>query len=208
VDIEQMKQLDKINKLHESVSSQSIQYWSKYSNMGTWHFWFLVGMLVIPLIILYFTIDRKKALLIGFYGLNVHLWFHYIDAYGVINALWNYPHTIIPFFSISIALETSFIPVTFMLLYQWTLNNKKNYYLYATGYCLFLAFLLKPALTIFQLFQLYKGNYFFIFLSYLSVSIISKWITNVFIHFEKMPQNPSQREISLKSLFLRKEKAR
>jgi hypothetical protein len=127
---------------------------------------------------------------------------------SVINALWNYPHTIIPFFSISIALETSLIPVTFMLLYQWTLNNKKNYYLYATGYCLFLGFLFKPALTIFQIFQLYKGNYFYMFLCYLSVSFISKWITNVFIHFEKGQQNPSKRELNLKSLFLRKETAK
>jgi hypothetical protein len=205
---EQMDQLDKLNKLYESVSNQTSHYWQSYSNMGTWQFWFFLVMVITPLIILYFTIDRHKALLIGFYGLNVHVWFHYIDTTGVINGLWIYPHTLVPFLPISVALETSLIPVTFMLLYQWTLNHKKNYYIYSMGYCFFLAFLFKPALTIFNLFHVYKGNYVYLFVGYLSIALLSKWLTNLFVHFEKGQQNSPRKEFNLKSLFLRKEKAR
>ncbi|WP_134702835.1 hypothetical protein [Ammoniphilus sp. YIM 78166] len=215
---EQIKKLDEIGKLYEKASKLTIDYWQSYSSFNTWQFWFLLSLLVLPLVALYFFLDRKKAFHIGFYGYSVHMLFHYIDTYFYTNRLANYPYKVIPFLPTSLTLDTAFIPVSFMLLYQWTLNKNKNYYLYATGLCLFLSFLFKPALVAYGLFKMYKWvNYFHLFLGYLTVALLSKWITNVFLYFQKEAQAseprdevkaPRERRFFLSRLFSFRKKAR
>src|SRR5699024_6153519 len=73
--------------------------------------------------------DKSKALLLGFFGLNYHVWFSYTNSIGVGLGLWEYPYHVIPFLP-SFSLDAALVPVCFMLLYQWTLNHNKNIYLY------------------------------------------------------------------------------
>ncbi|MGG2199440.1 MULTISPECIES: CBO0543 family protein [Paenibacillus] len=186
---EQSKQLEQINRMQENLSLLWFNYWQQYSNLSTWQFWFYAALLIVPLIVLYVFIDKRRALQIGFFGFNVHVWFTYIDAYGIKNGLWSYPYQAIPSTITSIALDASFIPVVYMFVYQWTLHKHKNYYLYATALSVLLSFLFKPALSAFGLFQLYKGaNYFYLLLGYLTIMLISKWITNLFVIFRTKPQ--------------------
>jgi hypothetical protein len=206
----QIKRFDQINDRYQQLSNENLGYWMDYSNLSTWQFWFLLSMLLLPLVALYLFIDRKKALLLGFFGFNVHVWFHYIDTYGATNKLWAYPHKLIPQLPFSVALDTSFVPVTYMLLYQWTVNKNKNYYLFATLWSAFMAFIFKPALATFGLFRMYAGmNYFFLFLGYVVVMLISKWITNLFIYFHKQQGTVAEQDMDLGGgLFSNKEKAK
>jgi len=138
------------------------------------------------IIVIYLFIDRRKALLLGFFGFNIHVWLTKFDEIAVANELWNYPYVLNPFATASFSLDAAFAPVVFMLVYQWTLNHNKNYYLFATGVCLFLSFLWRPFLSILGFFQINQGiNYFYLFLGYILVMLISKWITNIFVHFQK-----------------------
>lgn len=83
-------------------------------------------------------------------------------------------------------LDTSLIPVAIILVYQWTLNQNKNYYITLIVVAALFAFVLKPTLSFFDLFQLSKGfNYFHLILWYLSGGILAKWVTNIFLSFEK-----------------------
>ncbi|MGM0878333.1 MAG: CBO0543 family protein, partial [Bacillota bacterium] len=135
---------------------------------------------------LYFFIDRKKIFLIGFYGFNIHVWFGYIDTWGNNQGLWGYPYKLIPFIPGSLSLDAALIPVLFMLVYQWTLNHKKNYYIYTLGVALFLSFVLKPLLVMHNLFVLHKWvNYFYLFIAYCFIFLFSKLITNIFIIMQK-----------------------
>lgn len=192
---EQTKKLEEINKLYEKASNLTNEYWQSYSHLGTWQFWLLVSLLVLPLIALYFLLDKKKAFHIGFFGFSVHMLFHYFDTYFFTHRLATYPYKVVPFLPTSITLDVSFVPVAYMLVYQWTLNQKKNYYLYATGLSLFLSFLFKPAMVAFGLFKMYKGIHFFhLFLVYLTVMFLSKWITNVFLYFQKESEDVAERD--------------
>jgi hypothetical protein len=142
-------------------------------------------LLLVPLIILYFVLNRKKALLLGFYGFNVHVWFTYIDAPGVSFGFWGYPYRAIPFFNYSFSLDVALVPVVCILLYQWVLKNNKNYYLYFTLLSAFFAFIFKPLLVAFGLFEFSRGaNYFHLFIGYMTIMLVSKWITNLFIKFQ------------------------
>jgi len=215
---DQTKKLDEISKLFEKGSNLTNDYWQSFSGFNTWQFWFLLALLVLPLVALYFLLDRRKAFHIGFYGYSVHMLFHYIDIYFYTNRLLTYPYKVAPILPTSLSLDTSLVPVSYMLLYQWTLNKNKNYYLYATGLSLFLSFLFKPALVTFGLLKLYPGtNYFHLLLGYLSVMLLAKWITNVFLYFQKKAEEtdqqveaktPRKNRTFLSRIFHRKQKAK
>jgi hypothetical protein len=183
---EQRQVLEKLLLLEEETTNGWIEYWKEFSHLGTWQFWVNAAMLAIPLIVLLFLIDRKKAFHLGFFGFNVHVWFTYIDAIGMRLTYWTYPYQFIPVMPVNFSLDASLIPVTFMLLYQWVINHNKNYYLYMVGLSLFYSFIFKPIFVSLHLFELNKGaNYFHLFLGYMVIVILSKWITNLFLYFEK-----------------------
>ncbi|MGB3892138.1 MAG: CBO0543 family protein [Priestia megaterium] len=182
----QQEYLKKIHSIQENLAKTWAEYWQQYSTPGSWQFWVTLGAFILPLVILYFLIARKKAFHLGFYGFNVHVWFHYSDTAGVYNGLWTYPYQINTIIPVSFSLDASLIPVSFMLLYQWTINHHKNYYVYATVLCLFFAFIFKPLLTGIGFFQLHEwATYGYLFVFYLGVILLSKWITNLFLYFEK-----------------------
>jgi hypothetical protein len=186
LEAEQTKQIEQISKLQEKLTNTLIDYWQQYSSLNSWQFWFLVSVLVLSLTILYLFIDRRKALLLGFFGYNVHVWFTNFDIGAKAFGLWIHQYKTVPYVPSSFSLDAAFVPVTFMLLYQWTLNHKKNYYLYATGLCLFLSFLWRPFLITIGIVQVNKWiNNFYLLLGYISVMLVSKWITNIFVHFQK-----------------------
>jgi hypothetical protein len=165
------------------------QYWQQYSHAGTWQFWVLILGFIVPLIVLYIKIDRSKIFLIGFFGLNIHVWAAYLDTYGTRTGLWGYPYKLVTEITGNVILDTSLIPVAFMLVYQWTLINKKNFYLYALISCAIFAFILKPIMAYFDFFWMNENmNYFKLLLFYVADALISILITKIFI---KMSRNHS-----------------
>ncbi|EPZ47393.1 CBO0543 family protein [Alicyclobacillus acidoterrestris] len=189
----QSQYLSHMNHLQRSTIDQWTHYWSLYSGPATWQFWFTCFLLIAPLVLLYVMLDRRRALLIGFFGFNVHVWFGYIDAFGAERALWSYPYKLIPFLPMSVSLDVSLVPIVYMLVYQWTTNTHRNYYLYATITSLIFAFVFKPIMSALNMFHLYYWmNYFYLFLGYMVVMVVSKLITDVFVSFEKS----ANREVS------------
>lgn len=183
---EQRLSLEKVENAQEHAVHTFMEYWHRFSDFHTWQFWLHMAMLVVPLICVFILIDRKKALQIGFYGFNVHVWFTYIDTIGVRNSLWVYPFQAIPFIPVSFGLDAALIPVLFMLVYQWSINEKKNYYLCSIGLSLILSFIIKPIFVAMDLLVLMKGmNYFHLFLGYIIVLLLSKWIANLFLYMQK-----------------------
>src|SRR5690606_28107976 len=116
------EQFHEANQMLSDASDSVHSYWISYSNMSTWQFWVLLILLVAPLVVLWYAIDRRKTLLVGFFGFNVHAWFHYCDLYTTSHGLTNYPYKVMPFYPVSVTLDTSLVPIAYMLLYQWTLN--------------------------------------------------------------------------------------
>lgn len=177
----QLELLKKIRSVTDELSQLKIEYWQSFSSLGTWQFWVQVFMIVIPLIVLFIFMDKNRVMLLGFFGLNYHVWFSYVNSIGISFSLWEYPYHIIPPLP-SFSLDAALVPVCFMLLYQWTLNHQKNIYLYSTLLSATFAFVLKPIMVKLHLFHMFKGvNYIYLFLFYMLFFIVSKLITNFFI---------------------------
>lgn len=181
--ITQKEYLNQIQNNIESLKEIGINYWLHYSSFNTWPFWINLFMLIFPLIVLYFKIDRRKIFLLGFYGFAVHILFTYIDGIGTNLGYWLYPYKLVPLMPINFMLDVSLVPVAYMLIYQWTLNNKKNYYLYIFILCLFFSFILKPIMVMHNYFQFGKGaNYFHLLIGYIICGLFSKWVVNFFFY--------------------------
>ncbi|MDQ0232647.1 CBO0543 family protein [Metabacillus malikii] len=183
---EQSHELDSLKEHSKELARNWNEYWQTYSGLTTWQFWVNVLFLVVPLVILFFTLDRRKAFQIGFFGYSCHVLSTYIDAYSTRMGHWEYPYKVLPILPISFGLDTSLIPVTYMLVYQWTVNHQKNYYIFMTILAALFAFVFKPILSALHLFQLSnESSYFQLFLWYFVGGILSKWVTNVFVWFQK-----------------------
>lgn len=194
---DQQQLLNRLTLSQRALGHDWNNYWQQYS-FATWQFWVGLILFLSPLVVLYFVIDRKKAFRIGFYGFNVHVWFNYIDNFGTSSGLWIYPFKVFPFLSVNATMEASFVPVAYMLVYQWALNRQRNYYVYATVLSAAFAFLLKPIMTWLHFFQMYQWvNYFYLFLGYMVIMLLSKWITDLFAYLQKHHQ--SKRATSLPS---------
>ncbi len=139
----QEKQFLELYGLQKKTYDMWIDYWFQYV-AGTWQFWVYVAFIIVPLVVLYFYLDRRKAYFLGFYGFCVHMLAAYIDAYATNKGLWGFPYKAVPVLPASFSIDAVLIPVSFMLTYQWALNRNKNYYLYLTLLSVVFSFGLKP----------------------------------------------------------------
>ncbi|MBM6617813.1 CBO0543 family protein [Bacillus suaedaesalsae] len=186
---EQTSRLNEILNLQEKLVPMWLDYWKDFSHVGTEPFWVIALMLVVPLVIIYFKIDRTKVFQIGFYGFNIHTWFTYSDSIAMRTGHVYYPYQIIPIMPVNFALDASLVPVTFMLVYQWCINNNKNVFLYGIVTSAIFSFILKPVMAAWDLIKLDGGmNYFYLFLNYLGILIMAIVVTKVFIYLKHHPK--------------------
>ncbi|MFS0634283.1 hypothetical protein AB1K84_00135 [Mesobacillus foraminis] len=182
----QLEMIETIRKAEIEQSHRWIEYWQHYSHYFTWQFWAVLAMFVLPLIVIILFIDRKKAFHLGFYGYSVHVFFAYTDVFGTYNGVWIYPYKFQPYIPSNLTLDSSLVPVCYMLLYQYILNNRKNYYLWMIGLSLGFAYIVKPLMVGLGLFHFgEKENFFLLFLGYVTVGLIAKWLTDLFKFLQK-----------------------
>jgi len=182
----QREALEKLRESIKNVSQMNREYWEKFSSFDTWQFWVCLTMLLIPLFIILWRIDRKRIFQVGFFGYGVHVWTNYIDNLGVLNGWWEYPYKAFPFLPVSFILDASIIPVAYMLVYQWCLNEHRNRYLYLILLSAAFAFVIKPIMTLLHLFKYYEWvNYGYIFIAYLLLCFLSLWTTDLFSYLQR-----------------------
>jgi hypothetical protein len=181
----QKEYFEKLISGQEKNTQGFTEYWQTYSDFGSWQFWVILLMLIVPLVVLYFTIDRKNIFIIGFFGFATHVLFAWVEMFGIRSGLWGYPYQLIPYLP-SVSLDVSLIPVGIMLVFQWTLKKNKNFYLYGILTAAVFGFGLKPLLTSLDLFQMYKWvNIPLVFLLYVVLFTIAYLITKLFMRMHE-----------------------
>ncbi|WP_078379261.1 hypothetical protein [Sutcliffiella halmapala] len=170
------------NELRSLFSS----YWQQYSDMTNWQFWLVLTLLVSPLILLYFTVDRKRIFEVFFFGYTVHILWTYADMILARNNLFIHPYFLVPILPYASNMTASVLPVGFLLLYQYCTNHNKNFYLYTILLSALFAFG-------FATIEEYSGLVFFrkgmhqvyLFILDLVIAYITYWITRLLIRFKK-----------------------
>ncbi|WP_407269632.1 hypothetical protein [Radiobacillus sp. PE A8.2] len=154
-----------IYEKNEELNALISAYWNDYSNLGTWQFWVVVSLMVLPLILLYFTVDRRRIFELFFFGYTVHLLWTYMDI--VLERYGYFVHTyfLTPLFPFALNMTASALPVGFLLVYQYATNHNKNYYLLILIASALFAFGFASIETAIGMMEFRKGmNYFYLFL--------------------------------------------
>ncbi|AST91096.1 hypothetical protein BC6307_07290 [Sutcliffiella cohnii] len=115
-------------------------YWSEYSHFGTWQFWVVVCLMILPLFILIFLVDRQRIFEVFFFGFTVHVLWTYIDIALANHNKLVHPYFLSPQLPYALSITTSAIPVAFLLVYQYCTNKGKSFFVYIVVISALLAF--------------------------------------------------------------------
>ncbi|HWR42355.1 CBO0543 family protein [Sporomusa sp.] len=109
---------EQLAQLTQELTQARIEHWLVH-DLFAWQWWFLLALLIIPWIIFYYTADRKKLPQLWLYGLFIHIIIIKLDAIGFEIGCWIYPYKLLPFGSFAAFIDTSPLPVIYMLEYQY-----------------------------------------------------------------------------------------
>ncbi|MFC7062089.1 CBO0543 family protein [Halobacillus seohaensis] len=181
---------NKIFEQKEQLNSLISKYYELYSGMDTWYLWFNIASILIPLIILYFKIDKKRLFEISFFGYTAHLLWANIDSVLSANNYLVHPHTLTHLTPTGITITAVLFPVTFMLLYQYCTNKEKSFYIYAIIFSLIFAYGFGGFSKAVDLLKMHKGmNLTYLFLIDIAVAFTALWVTKLFRKFKDVGRN-------------------
>ncbi|MCM3670631.1 hypothetical protein M3181_16835 [Mesobacillus maritimus] len=175
-------------KMNDLITS----YWHEYSHLGTWQFWVVVIMLVGPLVLLYFTVDRTKIFHLFFFGYTVHILWAYTDIFLQRYTYFIHTFFIAPVFPYALSMTASALPVGFLLLYQYCLNTNKNFYFYSVILSTVFALIFAPLEHAMGFVEIRKGlNFFHLFLIDLVIAYAAYFFTALIRKLENQRQKES-----------------
>ncbi|UOR13651.1 hypothetical protein [Halobacillus amylolyticus] len=177
----------KIYEQKEQLSSLITEHWNLYSGIDTWYFWFNIASVLIPLLVLYFKIDKTRLFEICFFGYTTHILWSYADSALNQSNYLVHPHSLTHLFPVGVNVTAVLFPVTFMLLYQYCMNREKNFYIHAIILSLIFAYGFGGLSDAVNLLKMHKNmNLTYLFLIDIAVVFIALWMTKLFRKFKGM----------------------
>ncbi|MCM3361059.1 hypothetical protein ACTQ5K_00020 [Niallia sp. Sow4_A1] len=175
---------EKINEQNDILHSLYISYWDKFSDYTTWQFWLIVISLIFPLIILFIAIDRRRLFEILFFGYTVHLLWAYIDLTLSRGNFLTHTYFLFPLVPNALNITGSFLPVGYILVYQYATNHQKNFYILTILLSALNAFVFANIEEAIGLVTFHRGvNAFHLFLLDLVIVFVSFWFTKLLLKF-------------------------
>jgi hypothetical protein len=173
---------EQIYEKKAELSSVYDSYWSRYSDFGSWQFWLIVASLLAPLILLFFTVDRKRLFEVFFFGYTVHVLWAYIDIALGRRGIFVHKYFLTPVLPNATNMTASVLPVGYLLVYQYCTNHKKNFYLYTLILSAVFAFGFATLESYIGLAEFRKGmNQFYLFIIDLIIVFPAYWFTRVLL---------------------------
>lgn len=172
----------KIYEKQEEINSLLISYWNNFSSMKDWQFWVVVSSLVLPIVLLFFTVDRKRIFEIFFYGYTVHIIWTYTDLVLERYSYFTHKYFLTPKLPMASNMTASVLPVGFLLLYQYCTNRRKNFYLYTVLLSAVFAFAFASLEMGIGMAEFGNGmNLFYLFLINIIIACIPYWFTKLLL---------------------------
>ncbi|MDR3540676.1 MAG: hypothetical protein P4L69_06855 [Desulfosporosinus sp.] len=154
----------------------SIEHWVKYE-VFTWQWWIGIACVIIPLLLWWKLVDKRRILEISVYGLLVTIFATFLDVTGSELVLWNYPIRILPQIPLLFPVDFILVPIIYMSIYQHYKGWKQ--FMFASAIvALALAFVAEPLAVYIKQYQLISWHYIYSFPIYIVISFLCKLITN------------------------------
>ena len=159
----------------QSEADQNLRiYWAN-ETVFTLKWWLLVALSMLPPIIWWKLVDRKRLFEIMTYGLLVAVISGLFDAIGVEGDLWEYKYQIIPLLDVFLVYDISVMPITYMLMYQY-FKSWKSFIIAHLVLAFVFAFVAEPFLVWLDVYQMYNWKHIYSFPIYFLMAIVLKWV--------------------------------
>ncbi|WP_026559229.1 hypothetical protein [Bacillus sp. J37] len=175
----------KIEENNQQLISLFSSFWNEYSGFGTWQFWIIGSLMIIPLLLLYFTVDRERLFEVFFFGYTVHVLWTYIDIMISRNGLFVHKFFLTPLLPNALNMTASALPVGFLLVYQYCTNHKKSFILYSIVLSAIFAFCFATLEAQIGFIEFNNGmNQLFLFFIDFGIAITAYVFTKILKHFK------------------------
>jgi hypothetical protein len=160
-------------------------YWHE-NNFLTLRWWFLVVLSIIPAILWWLVVDKKKLVENTSYGLFYGVAAIFLDSIGSNAMVWTYPVRLTPFLNPQLyPYDVGVVIIPFMLIYQKFGHSFKKF-LVATGLLsLFLAFIAEPSMVYLDIYKELTWRHIYSFPIYWTLGLICWAIIKKFKSYEK-----------------------
>ena len=147
------------------------------NTLFTWRWWLLIVIAIIPFIVWWLLVDKRRLSKILLYGV-IGVVLNVIADEHLINLLWySYPHRLDPFWGGVIVGDISYPPVIGMLVYQY-FPRWKTYIIAVLLGSAFISFVGLPLLKLMGVLVLLRWNYLYSFLLLILYACFIKWLVD------------------------------
>lgn len=167
-------------------------YWRE-NNFLKARWWFLVSLSIIPAIIWWIAVDKKKLIENTAFGLFYGVAAIFLDSIGSNAMVWTYPVRLTPYINPQLyPYDVGVVIIPFMLVYQRFSYSFKKFFI-ATGLLsLFLAFIAEPGMVLLDIYMELTWKHIYSFPIYWLLGLLCWGIINKFKSFEKRANVPGQ----------------
>ncbi len=154
----------------------SLNHWY-YDDLRKWTWWLNLALSIIPWIVWWKLVDRKRLLPILAVGLLASLAATMLDIIGSEAVLWGYPDRLLPNLPRLFPIDFTVIPVSFMLIYQYFISWKK-YFLALVLMSFLFSFAAEPLMVYLGLYEMYLWEYIYSFPIYIAIGLAIRWLVD------------------------------
>jgi len=164
----------KVVQTHSVFTEMRMEQWVQ-DIVFTWQWWILVGLLIVPWIVWWILVDKKRLTPLCLIGMFVLATVSWMDDLGSDLNLWYYPFKIVPVFPQIVPINYAVLPVTFMLIYQY-FQSWRSYIKAMLIMAALFSFIAEPALTYLGIYKLLRWKYYYSFPLYMLITISHRWL--------------------------------
>jgi len=157
----------------------SIEHWLKYE-LFTWVWWLNLFFTVVPLVIWYKVVDKRRIKEIVIFGLLITIQASFLDVMGSELVLWIYPIRLIPQSMILFPADFIFLPVALMFVYQYY-TRWKDFLIAAAVVSAMLAFVFEPIAILIGEYRMISWRLYYSFPIYIITIIFARLVTEGFL---------------------------
>lgn len=181
-----MNESEIINQMIQTkimLKQLSIEHWVKYE-VFTWQWWLGIASVVIPFLLWWKMVDRRRLLEIIAFGFLVNILATFLDVAGSELVLWNYTIRLLPQFPLLFPVDFLLVPIFYMLIYQ-RYQAWKQFLFVSTLAALALAFVAEPLAVYINQYRLISWEFIYSFPIYVLLAILGKLFADKMCSLQK-----------------------
>lgn len=169
---------DKIIEMKKKLWDKVYENWL-FEDFNKWTWWLNVVITIVPFLIWWKFVDRKRQLEIAVFGLHMNIFSSLLDEIGTSMILWDYPNKLIPSHPAFLPFDYTIIPISYMFIYQY-FKTTKSFIIASIILSAIFSFIAEPILTSIELYNPIRWKYIYSFPIYFLLAILSKKFTKLY----------------------------